>query len=112
MAQEIQFWDHSKRLNWFMMRAVARKILEKPTILRDMQEWVESNWANDPSKQRSLRLWRKALILAPECFVTAVLADTPDAQETRESPPPFFVLTAKERVEYIKSSREEAAVAC
>ena len=111
MAQEIQFWDHSKRLDWFMMRAVTRKVLERPTILHDIQNWVELNRADDPSKQRSLRLWRKVLNLPLNDFVKAVLADTPEAQETRESPPPFFVLTAKERAEYIAASHKEAAVA-
>ena len=111
MSAEIQFWDHNKRLNWFMMRAVARKVLARPEILAEMRECVERVWANDGSKLRSIRLWRKVLALSPDEFAHATLADTPEAQETRESYPPYLVLTPSERAEYIAAARKELALA-
>ena len=103
----IDFWDGSKRRNWFMMRAVARKIVARPAMLGEMERCVEENWASDPSKTRPLALWRKVVKLPPEAFATATLADTPEAQETRESFPPYGALTASERADYLEAARRE-----
>ena len=111
MKREIQFWDHSKRLDWFMMRAVTRKILERPEIMAEIRECVESRWGADRSKTRSRRLWRKALALSPQEFTRFVLSDTPEAEETRESFPPYVALTPSERADFTVAARKEPATA-
>ena len=110
-AREIQFWDHSKRLDWFMMRAVARKILERPEIMGEMRVCIERYWGGDGSKTRSLRLWRKVLALSPDEFARFALSDTAEAEETRESFPPYVALTPSERADFIAAARKEVAVA-
>ena len=110
MTDEIQFWDHSKRRDWFMVRAVTRKVLARPEILAEIRECVERVWVNDPFNLRSLRLWRKVLVLTPEEFARAVLADTSEALDLRESYPPYFMLTQPERLQYIAAARKELAI--
>ena len=107
MAREIQFWDHSKRLDWFLMRAVTRKILARPEIMSEMRACVESRWASDGSKTRSLRLWRKALALSPQEFSRFVLSDSPEAEETRDSFPPYVALSPSERADFAAAARKE-----
>ena len=107
MAKEIQFWDHSKRLDWFLMRAVTRKILARPEIMSEMRACVESRWASDGSKTRSLRLWRKALALSPQEFSRFVLSDSPEAEETRDSFPPYEALSPSERADFAAAARKE-----
>ena len=110
-AREIKFWDGSKRRNWFFMRAVAQKVLARPEMLIEIRACAESNWGGDPSQNRNLRLWRKVTALSPQDFVNAVLADTAEAQETREGFPPYLALTPAERAEYIAASHKEVAFA-
>ena len=110
MTYEIEFWDRSKRLDWFMVRAVVRKIEARPEMLREISECMEQVWGDDPSKARSLRLWRPLVLLSPRDFAVAILADTPAAEEARESFPPYLALTAAERAEFIAASRRQAAV--
>ena len=110
-AREIKFWDHSKRRNWFFMRAVAYKVLARPEMLIEIRECAERCWGKDPSQCRNLRLWRQATALAPQDFVNAVLADTEEAQETREGFPPYLALSPAERAEYISASHKEVAYA-
>ena len=110
-AREIKFWDHSKRLDWFMMRAVTRKVLARPEMLAEMRDCIEHYWGGDGSKTRSLRLWRKVLALSPEEFARFVLSDTPEAEETRESFPPYDALTPSERADFIAAARKEVALA-
>ena len=109
MTQAIKFWDGSKRRNWFMLRAVVRKIEARPEILRELHECIERAWGDDPSKTRSLRVWRPLVRLSPGEFEKFILADTPEAAEARESFPPYVALNPRERVEYIEASRQEAA---
>lgn len=111
MPQEIQFWDQSKRLDWFRARALARKIVERPEILSELRECIEKYWGGDPSKYRSLRIWRKILGKSPEEFARFLLADNPEAEEARESYPPYVALTPQERAAYIEASRREVALA-
>lgn len=111
MAGEIKFWDVSKRLDWFRARALMAKILERPGILAEMRACIETCWGDDPSKARSLHLWRRILDLSPEKVARALLADTPEAEETRESYPPYVALTAQERAEYIEAAHKEVAMA-
>ena len=72
MRDEIKFWDRSKRLDWFMARAIARKVEAQPEMLREMSACIERAWADDPSKGRSLRLWRQLVRLSPSKFADAV----------------------------------------
>lgn len=111
MPHEIKFWDSSKRLDWFRARALTRKIIERPEILRELRECIEKYWGGDPSKDRSLRIWRDILGKSPEEFGRVLLANNPEAEEARESYPPYVALTPKERVEYIEASRREVALA-
>ena len=110
MSAEIQFWDGSKRLGWFMARAIARKIHARPAMLHEIADCVEGAWASDPSKTRSLKIWRKLTSLAPEDFERALLQDAPEAEEARESFPPYVALTPAERADYIEAARREPAV--
>lgn len=105
MPEPIKFWDVSKRLDWFMMRAVSRKILERPAMLDEIRKVVEKYWGRDPSKGRSLRLWRETLTLSPREFAEIVMADTPRAEEIRESFPPYVALSPEERLAVVSSSR-------
>ena len=111
MPQEIQFWDQSKRLDWFRARALARKIVERPEILNELRECIEKYWGDDPSKYRSLRIWRGVPGKSPEGFARFLLADKPEAEEARKSYPPFVALTPQERAAYIEASRREVALA-
>ena len=111
MPDEIKFWDQSKRLDWFRARALTRKIAERPEILCELRECIEKYWGDDPSKYRSLRIWRGILGNSPEEFARVLLAGTPEAEEARESYPPYVALTPQERVEYIEASRREVALA-
>ena len=107
---EIKFWDHSKRLDWFRARALSRKILQRPEILGELRECIEKYWGADPSQVRSLRLWRKVLHLSPEEFQRCILSDNPEAEEIRESYPPYAILTPAERVQYGQEARREVAL--
>ena len=109
-SREMKFWDGSKRREWFMARAIARKIELRPEILKDMSEAIERVWANDPSKVRSLRLWRPLVRLSPSEFVEVILSDTPEAQEARENFAPVFPLTQAERIQYLEEARHELAI--
>ena len=111
IGTEIQFWDGNKRRNWFVVRAITRKILARPEILAEMREWVELHWKSDMSKGRPYRLWSTALRLSPKDFAGTILADTPEAQETRESLPPCIALTGREMADAIAAARVELAVA-
>lgn len=111
MPDEIKFWDISKRLDWFMARAIVRKIEARPQMLREIGESVEHAWGGDPSKTRSLRLWRNLIRLDPQDFATALLAGTPEGEEARESFPPYVALTPAERAAFIEASKREAAIA-
>ena len=111
MPEPIKFWDVSKRLDWFRARALTRKIFERPEILGEMRSCIEAKWGGDPSKLRSILLWRKLLALTPCDFAQTILADNPEAEEMRESYPPYVAMTPVERAEYIEASRRELAVA-
>jgi hypothetical protein len=111
MSAEITFWDGSKRRNWFMARAIARKVLTQPDMLVEIAEAAERAWAGDPSKVRSLTIWRGLTKLSPEAFTAALLRATPEAEEARESFPPYLALTPAERADYIEAARRERAEA-
>ena len=111
MAHEIKFWDISKRLDWFRARALSRKILERPDVLGEISECIEKTWGNDPFNQRSLRIWRKLVVLSPLGFADFVLADNLEAVDARESYPPFFILTQEDRLEFLAQARREVAMA-
>ena len=110
-AQEIKFWDGSKRRNWFVVRSIVRKIAERPQLLDEIGTWVDANWTIDPSKKRSLGIWRDFAILSPIEFGCAILADNPRAQEARENFPSCVALTAREMVAVMDESRNEEALA-
>lgn len=110
MREEIKFWDRSKRLDWFMARAIARKVEARPEMLREISACVERAWGDDPSKTRSLLLWRRLVRLSPSKFADAVLADSPRAEEARESFPPYVALTPVERADFIAASKREYAI--
>ena len=110
MNGEIQFWDGSKRRNWFVMRAIARKVHAQPAMLAEAREWLDANWCDNPSKQRGYRLWKQLLALGVNKFESELLADTPVAQETRESVPPYFFLTADEMARALEAARNELAL--
>lgn len=111
MPDEIKFWDQSKRLDWFRARALTRKVIERPELLSALRECIEKYWGDDPSKYRSLRIWRGILGNSPEEFARFLLADNSEAEEARESYPPFVALTPQERAAYIEASRREVALA-
>ena len=110
MRDEIKFWDRSKRLDWFMARAIARKVEARPEMLREMSECIERAWGDDPSKIRSLHLWRRIVRLSPSQFANAILAESPEAEEARESFPPYVALTPAERADFIVASQREYAI--
>ncbi len=109
MSAEIQFWDGSKRRNWFMARAIARKIEARPEMLAEIADAAERAWSGDPSKARSLGIWRKLARLPTEAFCAAFLDATPEAEEARESFPPYVALTPPERALYLADARREAS---
>lgn len=109
MPDEIQFWDGSKRRNWFMARAIARKVQAQPHMLTEIACAAETAWGNDPSKLRSLAVWRRLTRLSAEDFVAAFLQDTQQGEEARESFPPYVALTPAERAGYIEEARRERA---
>ena len=111
MPHEIKFWDRSKRNNWFVMRAIAREVVRRPESLKEACQWIESIWAIDPSKTRSLRLWRELVALSAKNFEMAILADTPEAQEARENPPACFALSGRDLADAILAARTELAFA-
>ena len=79
--------------------------------MTQMRACVETSWGEDPSKLRSLGLWRKVLALSPADFMTTILADNAEAEEIRESYPPYVALSPQERAAYIEASRREVALA-
>ncbi len=110
MSAEIKFWDGSKRRNWFMARAIARKVYARPQILGEIAQCIEHAWLDDPSKTRSLTIWRNLTALSPEDFERAFLRDSPEAEEARESFPPYVALNPAERADYIEAARREVAI--
>ena len=111
MPEEMKFWDGSKRRNWFVMRAIAREVVKQPELLADARRWIEANWVDDPSKTRSLRLWRALAAMPAEDFAKALLADTPQAQEARENSPSWFALSGSALADAIIAARTELAIA-
>ena len=111
MAHEIQFWDHSKRLDRFMMHAVAAKVTERPEMMCEIWITIDERRLPDPTKRRPIDLWRELLTLPPKEFVESVLPDSPEATEARKNFPPYFSLTPAERAEVIAASHREVALA-
>lgn len=111
MPHEIKFWDISKRLDWFRARALTRKIFERPQIMQEMRTCFDAQWGDDPSQCRSLRMWRKILDFTPVEFAQFIPAGNPEAEEARESYPPYVALTPTERVRYMEELRQEVALA-
>ena len=50
MPKQIEFWDRSKRLDWFRMRALARKIAVRPALLQELADCAATAWGGDVTR--------------------------------------------------------------
>ena len=98
LPTKTDFYDRSKRRSYEFTRAVAKRMIDDPTLVVDGLSYLERLMRGDPRQSRYYALWTDLLRQDVRVVVSRMLEDTPDGDLLRDTQPVFVVLPSDERM--------------
>ncbi|SFU71354.1 hypothetical protein SAMN02799631_01914 [Methylobacterium sp. 174MFSha1.1] len=97
LPAKTDFHDRSKRRSYVFTRAVATRLVDNPTLIRNGQAYLERHMRGDPRQSRYYAMWTDLLRQDVTVIARRLLEDSPDGDLLRDTQPVFVVLSPSER---------------
>jgi hypothetical protein len=100
-----RFYDRNERRSYALTRAVAARLIDDPTLVREGLAHAHQHMAADPTRSVHFELWQELLRRDVEEIVRSLLDDTPRGALLRDTQPVFVVLPDDVRSKIIAAER-------
>ncbi|AWN51844.1 hypothetical protein [Methylobacterium sp. 17Sr1-1] len=97
LLAKTDFHDSSKRRSYVFTRAVATRLVDNPTLIRNGQAYLERHMRGDPRQSRYYAMWTDLLRQDVTVIARRLLEDSPEGDLLRDTQPVFVVLSPSER---------------
>jgi hypothetical protein len=101
----MEFYDQSQRLKYLYAREMARRLVERPSLVQSGKSYLEANVAPNPRMRRYYLLWQNLLEQPADEISRQLISDTPEGQQLRDSMPVFEPIETPVRERIIRESR-------
>ena len=100
-----RFYDRNERRSYALTRAVAARLIDDPTLVREGLAHARRYMAADPTRAAHFELWQELLRRDVEEIVRSLLDDTPRGALLRDTQPVFVMLPDDVRSKIIAAER-------
>ncbi len=99
LPAKTDFHDRSKRRSYAFTRAVAKRLVDDPTLIGNGQAYLERYMRGDPRQSRYYAIWTDLLRQDATVIARQMLEDSPEGDLLRDTQPVFVVLSPSERAD-------------
>lgn len=92
-ALKTVFYDRHEERVYRRAIVLAQRIVDEPELIARGEAFLEDHIRGDPHQRAIFKKWKSLLAAPAEVIASALLDDTPAADELRNTAPVFFTLT-------------------
>jgi len=111
LPKKMRFYDRNERRSYELTRAVAARLVDDPTLMRNGLAHATRHMSADTSQSQYFLMWQELLQHDVDVVVRHLLEDTPRGALLRDTQPVFCVLPPEVRQEIIARARVGAVTA-